>query len=202
MRVAVFDFDGTLVYSPSSLVWTSGLSFCKKMAFPMLYVFEKITGKSLYQKKAFEWLVGKDVRKIAETLKELPEVKGGVKKFRELSKSGHRMIVMSFSPGYFVRAWLNAKGLEAEVICPDIVVESGIVKKVSEDYVTEMFIEHPIEAKRKVLEKKKIKPDVCVGDSYRRDAVCGNYIDIAKLEPNYQNTIIQGIRMIVDYLFK
>lgn len=196
MRAAVFDFDGTLVYAPSSLVWTEGFSVWKKMAFPFLYIFEKITGKSLYQKKAFDWLVGQDIKKVTEKVKTLPPVNGGVEKFRELSRSGYKMIVMSFSPGYFIQAWLNAKKLKAKVICPDIVVESGRVKKVSSDYVTRMFIDHPIEAKKKVLEKMKIKPAVSVGDSYRRDAVCKNYIDIVALEPNYRNKILQAIGLV------
>jgi phosphoserine phosphatase len=195
MRAAVFDFDGTLVYAPSSLVWTAGFSFWKKLSFLPLYIFEKLTGKSLYQKKAFDWLVGQDIKKTTEEVKALPPVNGGVKKFKELSRAGYRMIVMSFSPGYFIRAWLKAKNLRAEVICPDIVVKSGIVKKISPDYVTRMFLEHPVEAKKKVVKKIRIKPAVCVGDNHRRDALCNNYIDIVRLEPNYKNKIIQAIHL-------
>ena len=83
MKIAVFDFDGTLVYSPSSLVWTRDVSIFKRVLFPFTYLFEKITKKSSYQKKAFEWLVGLNLSKTVKVLNDLPEVPNVVKKFQE-----------------------------------------------------------------------------------------------------------------------
>lgn len=195
MPTAVFDFDGTLVYAPSSVYWTWGVPLWQKSTFPFLYVFEKLTGKSLYQKKAFEWLVGRDVTSALAKVRSLPPVPAGISKFKEFQNDGYKMVVMSYSPATFVKAWLDEKKLSAEVICPDVEVSSGLVKGLSEDWVTDTFTEKPRDAKKRVLSHKKINPDVCVGDNRSRDAVCDNYLDIRELQPNYRNKLLQILKM-------
>ena len=197
MKVAVFDFDGTLVYAPSALIWTRDIPFFKRLWFPFAYFWEKLTKKSAYQKKAFEWLVGLSVFETAKVLSELSEVTSVMKKFQEVQSKGYRVIVMSFSPAFFVKKWLGAHGLKAEVICPDIIVnKKGIVEKISEDWVTKIYLNEPIYAKKKVLEKLHISPFVSVGDNTTRDKVCDNYIDVKKFQLNYKHKIVQALNLV------
>jgi len=196
MKIAVFDFDGTLVYAPSSLIWTRDVPIFKRIFFPFTYLLEKLTKKSSYQKRAFEWLIGLRVSETAKVLNKLSEVTSGVKKFKEFQSKGYRIIVMSFSPAFFIKKWLKAHGLKAEVICPDIIVnKKGVVEKVSDDWVTEMYLKETVYAKKLVLEKLHISPFVSVGDNTIRDKLCDNYIDITKLQPNYKHKIIQGLNL-------
>jgi phosphoserine phosphatase len=191
MPTAIFDFDGTLVYAPSSLAWAGGISLVHKMMVPPLYVFEKLTGSPAFQRSAFEWLVGQDVRPAIERVRGLPPVPGGLDYFRHLSKRGYRMVVMSFSPGIFVDAWLNEQGLSADVICPELDVERNEVVAVSQDDVTQAYLADPTHAKRKVVDMLNIRPAVSVGDNPKRDSLNGRYKDIRELEPGYRGRVRQ-----------
>ena len=197
MPLAVFDFDGTLVYRPSSLVWAGGISWLRKLQIPFLYVFEKLTGIPTYQRKVFEWLVGLDVLETAERMKRLPPVPSVVEYFRELSSQGYQIIVMSYSPGFFVNAWLDANGLSADVYCPDIVVKRGEVKSLANDWATNLFLAEPKGAKLKALQKRGLAADVCVGDNRRRDAICDNYVDVRKLQKWYTPKFLQAIKLVL-----
>ncbi len=197
MKVAIFDFDGTLVYAPSSIIWTKEIPFIKRLFFPFAFLWEKLSKKSSYQKKAFEWLVGLRVSETAKDLCELSEVTKVVEKFHELQSKKYRVIVMSFSPAFFVKKWLGSHGLKAEVICPDIIVnKKGVVEKVSDDWVTKIYLKEPIYAKKIVLEKLHISPFVSIGDNTIRDKLCDNYIDVKKFQPNYKHKIIQVLNLI------
>gem|GEM_PF-3467088 len=191
MAIAIFDFDGTLAYLPSSLVWSKEMSVFKKLLFPFLYILEKLTGKSLCQKKAFEWMVGKSVKKTLEDMKKIPAVPKGLEYFKGLQSRGYRMIVMSYSPGIFIQSWLDANNLDAEVICPDFDVKNGIIEKISEDEVTKTYIDQPRRAKRDIIDMLNIVPEVSVGDNSKRDVLCANYKPVQKLQPHYKNKISQ-----------
>ena len=94
---------------------------------------------------------------------------------------------MSFSPAFFIRAWLKQKGFDFEIICPDIVVDkSGTVERVSDDWVTKESLDDPVHAKKKVLEKYNIRPDLSVGDNTKRDKLSEAYIDIKKYQKKYK----------------
>jgi len=197
MPLAVFDFDGTLVYRPSSLVWANGISFLKKIQIPFLYALEILTGKPIYQRKVFEWLVGLDVTSATEKMKSLPPVPKVVEYFQELSSQGYQMIVISYSPGFFVKAWMDAHKLSADIYCPDIVVVDGVVKNLATDWVTNLFLAEPRGAKMAALDKRGLTPDVAVGDNRRRDAVCDNYIDVRKIQRRYTHKILQIVKLIL-----
>ena len=197
MPLAVFDFDGTLVYRPSSLVWANGIPFLKKIRIPFLYLLEKITGRPIYQRKVFEWLVGLDITVEAERMKSLPPVPKVVEYFQELASQGYQMIVISYSPGFFVKAWMDAHGLSADIYCPDIVVADGVVKGLATDWVTGLFLAEPRGAKMAALDKRGLTPDVSVGDNRRRDAVCDNYVDVRKIQRRYTHKIIQAVKLIL-----
>ena len=85
------------------------------------------------------------------------------------------MIVMSYSPGIFVQSWLDAHELSAELICPDFDVSQGIVKSISKDEVTDIYLNQPKAAKRDVINMLNIMPSVSVGDNHKRDVLCDNY---------------------------
>lgn len=194
MPTAVFDFDGTLVYVPSALAWSKGIPAHKRLLFfPPLYVFEKLTGRPTYQRAALEWLVGTEVGPAMRRVASLPAVPGGVDYFRELQGKGYRMVVMSFSPDVFVEAWLNAKGLSADVICPGLDVHRGVVEGVSDDKVTRTYLDEPRDAKRKVVDMLNIHPRVSVGDNPKRDKLDGEYRDIRELEPGYKGRVRQAL---------
>lgn len=192
MPTAVFDFDGTLAYMPSALAWAREIPFHKRyLFFPLLYVFEKLTGVPAYQRAAFDWLVGTDVGPAMRRMASLPAVPGGVDYFRELQSKGYRMVVMSFSPDVFVEAWLNAKGLSADVICPGLEVRRGRVEGVSGDRITRIYMDEPKHAKRNVIEMLNMHPRISVGDNRKRDDLNGEYRDIRELEPNYKGRVRQ-----------
>ena len=199
MKIAVFDFDGTLCYAPSSVFWTSDIPFFKRVSLLFDYLHEKTTKHPKYQKKAFEYIVGTDAKKIIKRIKKLPAVPKGIEKLNELKKEDYRIIVMSFSPASFVSAWLDEKGIEAEVICPDILIDdSGKIKGVSEDWVTKIFLEDIIHAKKTVLKKYNILPSISVGDNTKRDKVCEEYIDIRKYQKPYKNKIFQILSILFE----
>ena len=189
MPTAVFDFDETLIYLPSALIWSRKIGLIKKLQIPLLFMLGKLDGVPSYHEKAFEWLVGKDVSETIDQIKNLSPVPGGVTYFQQLSAQGYKMIVMSYSPGVFVGSWLTANGLEAELICPNFIVSANRLQMVSEDPVTQIYLKDLNNAKAKVLEKLNITPDICVGDNERRDGLCDRYVDIRSLEPNYKNKI-------------
>lgn len=191
MPTAVFDFDGTLAYMPSSLVWALKIPLVKKFLFAPMYLFEKLTGKSAYQKKVFEWLVGTDVGETVERMKRVPAVPEGVRYFKELDAKGFRMVVMSYSPATFINVWMQAQGLSADLICPDFVVSRGKIKAVSDDDVTQLYLEDTKNAKKKIAEMLNIHPSVSVGDNKKRDAVGGKYKGIKELQTRYKSKPIQ-----------
>ncbi|MBR9690016.1 MAG: haloacid dehalogenase-like hydrolase [Candidatus Altiarchaeota archaeon] len=191
MAIAIFDFDGTLVYAPSSLVWSRSASILNRLSFPLLWLIERVTGISIYQKKVFEWLVGKNIKESLKKIKGLPPVPEGLKYFKELSDKGYRMIVMSYSPGIFVQSWLDAYGLSAELICPDFDVSRGVVTAISNDEVTDIYLNQPKAAKRDVIGMLNIMPSVSVGDNHKRDVLCDNYKKIQKLQPKYKGKVRQ-----------
>ncbi|MBR9680768.1 MAG: haloacid dehalogenase-like hydrolase [Candidatus Altiarchaeota archaeon] len=191
MAIAIFDFDGTLVYMPSSLVWSKKMPLLKKLMFPFLYIFEKITGKSLYQKKAFEWMVGLDIRSTLIDMAKLPAVPKGLKYFKELSERGYRMIVMSYSPGVVIQPWLDYHGLNAEVICPDFDVYDGVVQNISTDEITQIYMQQPKYAKTDIIKMLNVLPEVSVGDNPKRDVLCSNYKPIQELQPKYKTKLSQ-----------
>jgi phosphoserine phosphatase len=191
MPTAVFDFDETLVYLPSALIWSRMIPLQKKLQFPFLFFIEKIFRVPWYHGKTFEWMVGKDLSKTIERMRSLPPVPGGVAFFRQVSVQGYKMIVMSYSPGVFVSSWLSANGLKAELICPNFVMTGSVVQDVSGDPVTQAYLKEPKDAKARVLAKMGIKPDICVGDNRRRDGLCDKYVDVRDLEPRYKHKIRQ-----------
>jgi len=191
MPTAVFDFDETLIYLPSALIWSKKIDLKKKLQIPLLFILGKFDGVPRYHEKAFEWMVGKHVYETIDQMKNLPPVPGGVNYFRQLSAQGYKMIVMSYSPGVFVSPWLTANGLKAELICPNFIMSANMLQMVSEDPVTQIYLKEPHNAKAKVLAKMNIKPDICVGNNKRQDGLCDKYLDIRNLEPNYKNKIQQ-----------
>jgi phosphoserine phosphatase len=194
MRTAVFDFDETLVYLHSALIWSKHIHLRNILKIPKLLMLGKFNGALGYHRKAFEWMVGKDVSRTIETMKSLPPIPGAVNYFRQLSARGYKMIVMSYSPGVFVSPWLAANGLESELICPDFVVKANMLKTISNDPVTRTYLAELDRAKAKVLSDLDIRPDICVGDNARRDRMCDQYIDIRNLEPGYHNIIKRTLR--------
>ena len=199
MAIAIFDFDGTLVYMPSSLVWSKEMSFFKKLIFPFLWILEKLTGKSIYQTKAFEWMVGKDIHSTLLDMTKLPPVPKGFEYFKELSDKGYRMIVMSYSPGVMIQPWLDYHGLNAELICPDFDVRNGVIQNISTDEVTQIYMEQPKHAKRDIIKMLNVLPEVSVGDNPKRDVLCSNYKPIQKLQPKYKsklNQVLSNLKII------
>lgn len=194
MPTAVFDFDGTLAYMPSSLVWAMKVPLLKKFMFVPLYLFEKLTGRSSYQKKVFEWLVGTEVGETLERMKHVPPVPEGVRYFKELSSKGYRIVVMSYSPALFVNAWLEAQGLAADVICPDFVVSRGKIKAVADDEVTRLYLRDTLGAKQKVARMLNLQPSISVGDNRKRDFVGGKYKSIRELQERYRSKPVQVIK--------
>ena len=192
MPTAVFDFDETLIYLPSALIWSKKMGLKKKLQIPLLFILGRLDGVPNLHEKAFEWMVGKDVSETIDQMKNLPPVPGGVTYFRELSARGYKMIVMSYSPGVFVSSWLNANNLKAELLCPNFVMSANMLEMVSKDPVTQIYLKDPHNAKAEVLAQMSIKPDICVGDNERRDSLCDYYVDIRKLEPNYKSKIQQA----------
>jgi phosphoserine phosphatase len=199
MPTAVFDFDETLVYLPSALIWSRKIPLQKKLQFPFLFFVEKIFGVPWYHGKTFEWLIGKDVSETIDRMRNLPPVPGGVAFFRQVSAQGYKMIVMSYSPGVFVNSWLSANGLEAELICPNFIMTDSVVQDVSGDPVTQSYLKEPKDAKARVLAKMGIKPDICVGDNRRRDGLCDKYVDIRDLEPQYKHKIRQVVQNLTKF---
>ena len=191
MPTAVFDFDGTLAYMPSSLVWALEIPLLKKFLLLPLIVFEKLTGRSAYQKKVFEWLVGTPVSRSLRRMAGVPPVPEGLRYFKELASKGYRMVVMSYSRAIFVDAWLQAQGLSADVICPDFIVSRGKIEAVSDDEVTRIYLDEPKDAKRKVAEILNLRPEISVGDSRSRDHVGGKYRDIKELQAKYRSKAAQ-----------
>ena len=202
MPTAIFDFDETLIYLPSALIWSKKIGLKKKLQIPMQFVLGKLDGLPGVHEKAFEWMVGKDVSETIDRMKNLPPVPGGVAYFKELSDQGYKIIVMSYSPGVFVSPWLNINGLNAEIICPDFVMSAKVLQMVSDDPVTQIYLKEPRNAKAKVLAKMNIKPDICVGDNKRRDGLCDKYVDIRKLEPKYYKNKIQQALKNLELFFR
>ena len=202
MPTAIFDFDETLIYLPSALIWSKKIGLKKKLQIPLLFVLGKLDGVPGFHEKAFEWMVGKDVSETIGRIKNLPPVTGGVTYFRQLSVQGYKMIVMSYSPRVFVSPWLTANGLYAELICPNFVMSANMVQMVSEDPVTQIYLKEPHNTKAKVLAKMNIKPDICVGDNKRRDGPCDKYVDIRKLEPKYYKYKIQQALHNLELFFR
>jgi phosphoserine phosphatase len=193
MPTAVFDFDGTLAYMPSSLVWALKVPLFKKLTFPLLFVFEKLTGKSSYQKKIFEWLVGTEVGETLQRMKRVPPVPEGLRYFRELASKGYRLVVMSYSPALFVESWLQEHGLSADVICPDFEVSRGRIKSISDGEVTRIYLEEPRSAKKKIAGMLNLHSSISVGDNRRRDDIGGKYVDIKTLQEKYRAKPVQII---------
>lgn len=194
MPTAVFDFDETLVYLPSAIVWSREIAFKNKLQLTLLFILEKLTGVQWYHEKVLQCMVGKDVSETIDQMKALPPVPGGVNYFRQLCANGYKMIVMSYSPGVFVSPWLTANGLNAELICPDFVMSANMLQMVSEDPVTQIYLKESHDAKAKVLAKMNIEPDICVGNNERRDGLCDKYVDIRSLEPKYKSKIQQVLQ--------
>ena len=67
MRTAVFDFDETLVYLHSALIWSKHIHLRNILKIPKLLMLGKFNGAPGYHRKAFEWMVGKDVSRTIET---------------------------------------------------------------------------------------------------------------------------------------
>jgi phosphoserine phosphatase len=201
MPTAVFDFDETLIYLPSALIWSRKIGLIKKLQIPLLYLLGKLDGVPSCHEKAFEWLVGKDISETIDQIKDLPPVPGGVTYFQQLAAQGYKMIVMSYSPGVFVAPWLSANGLKAQLLCPNLIVSNSMLRRVSQDPVTQIYLKEPNNAKAKVLAKLHITPDICVGDNERRDGLCDQYVDIRSLEPNYKNRIQRHYK-IWDFFFE
>ena len=201
MSTAVFDFDETLIYLPSALIWSKKIDLKKKLQIPLLFILGKLDGAPNFHQKAFEWMVGKDISETIDEMKNLPPVPGGVTYFSELFAQGYKMIVMSYSPGIFVSSWLTANGLKAELLCPNFVMSANMLQMVSNDPVTKIYLKERHNAKAKVLKKMNIKPDICVGDNKRRDGLCDKYLDIRNLEPNYKNKfqqVLHNLDLILD----
>ena len=201
MPTAVFDFNETLVYLPSILIWSRKIPFQKKVLLPFGFIVEKLFGIPWYPENVLECLRGKDLLRTIERMKNLPSVPGGVTYFRSLSDRGYKITVMSYSPGVFVNSWLSANRLEAQLICPNLVISDGVVQDISKDPVTKIYTEEPNCAKAIVLAKMNIRPDICVGDDERRDRVCDQYVNIRELEPNYKNKFQLAFQDIDKFLF-
>jgi phosphoserine phosphatase len=191
MKTAVFDFDETLVCLPSGVIWSRPISFSRKIMFPFLYLFGKLSGVIVYHQKVFEWLIGSDVSRMIDRMNILPPVAGGLAFFKTLHANGYKIIVMSYTPGVFVNSWLAAYDLNAEIICPKLNISNGKVQNISDDSVTQIYLKYPKSAKMKILADLDIKPHICVGDNRRRDAVCDKFIDIRKLEPRYKSRVLR-----------
>jgi hypothetical protein len=160
MPVAIFDFDETLVCLPSGLVWSRSIPFTKRILFPILFLIEKYSGASVYHRKLFDWLIGSDISTSIARMNILPPAANGVSFFNKLSADGYKMIVMSYSPGVFVESWLAAYHLSAEITCPSLIISEGLVRKVSDDPVTEIYLRKPDGAKAKILGKYEYQEPV------------------------------------------
>ncbi len=177
MSVAVFDFDGTLAYS-STLTWLRPVPLPLRLFLLLTYPITRIVAPGFFQRRAFEYLTGRRLN-LAE-IRRRPPVEAGLNYLRELESKGYRIIVMSFSPGIVVREWLQAHGVEAEVICPELVVKRGRVVGVADDEFTQIFLSEPVEAKRLILEKLNLKPDISVGDTHK-DIVGEKHFHVSEL---------------------
>jgi hypothetical protein len=135
-----------------------------------------------------------------DKVKNLPPAAGGVVFFRKLSSNGYKMIIMSYSPGVFANSWISANGLEAGVICPDFVMSNNVIRTISTDRVTEIYLNKPKDAKAIVLENMDVRPDICVGNNKQRDGICNMFVDIRTIEPQYKHLIRQVLHNLDKFL--
>ena len=186
MATVVFDFDGTISDAFSSLLIFKHLRFHQIAKACWFLFWEKLTGRGDYQRRLVETLQGMEKEKIIEIGRNIPEIEETVELLFKLRQKNHKIYIISYGLKPIIDAFLEKKHLEVEeVIAIDLKFEDGRVAGPAEDSMSQLLISDPDGAKHKIIRLKKIKPDLSVGDSEKRDKHSDEYIAIQDLRGRY-----------------
>gem|GEM_PF-5725099 len=178
----VFDFDGTLTNSFSSVALFKHLPPLKAIRCVVSLMAQKVGGRKDYQFLLVNALKGTDLSVLEQVGRRLPHQPHGMALLRKFQEEGHEVVVLSYGLKPVIEAFMEEHGLKVPVMAIDLKYEEGRVCGPADDPVTHLMLRDADDAKARIVRLLKLKPGFSVGDSIRRDKLSDSYLDIRRFQ--------------------
>ena len=188
MKVVVFDFDGTLTKDRGMRPYLGLVKKSFLIKLPFYWLIEKMTRRPLFHKAFIQSLEGVYLSDILKASERLRERKEAIKLLEIFDQKGYRIAVVSYALKPVIEHFLNKRGLEPEIYAMSPNVVDGKISGYSDDWVTQTLLNDPDHAKKKILSKLNIEPNIAVGDNKKRDDLAPYYIPA-----NRAGSILRGM---------
>ena len=176
--LAVFDFDGTLSNTYSSLLLFRHMNILQIAKLSLGLAWEKLTGHGDYQKTLVHSLRGMEREVLVNLGKRIDEIETSVELLKKLQDEGHEVLIMSYGLKPLIESFLEHRNIRAEVIAIDLKFEEEKVIGPADDSMTQLLLADPNYAKERIVRLKKIKPRFSVGDNEKRDKHSKHYLAV------------------------
>lgn len=176
--LAIFDFDGTISNSVSSVLLFRHIGFVNLLKTTAGLFLEKVKGKGDYQKQLIKSLKGMERSKLIEVGKNLPEIEASLELLKKLQEKGHEVLIMSYGLKPVIDSFFEHRNIKVDVIAIDLEFEDGKVKGASKDVMTQLLISDPKYAKHQIVRIKKLQPKFSIGDCKVKDKLSDSYLPV------------------------
>ncbi|MBR9680181.1 MAG: hypothetical protein GOU99_03985 [Candidatus Altiarchaeota archaeon] len=188
MKIVVFDFDNTLTKERGTPRFKWLVKRTALFTLPIWWLFEKLTHKPVFHRKMIQALKGVQLGKLLDTSEKLKERSAVLHLMKIFNQKGYRIIVLSYNFKPVIENYLLKRGIEPEIYAPSLIIVNGEIVGYSDDWVTQAYLDEPRNAKRVILKKLNIVPNIAVGDNKKRDDLGAYYVP-----SNRAGSILRGM---------